>query len=156
MTDRSTPEFRRGRPVSRRQFSLTTSVAVLGSGAVGLALLDRPRSEHTTVSQTVMLGDPANPTRAFFVRPEKGMHPGVVSWRKGESMTEDERAKARDLSAKGYAVLVIDHGSGEAASASYDAVLATWWLRQQKQVNVLKGIGTPEWALARLEPRVRV
>lgn len=156
MTYRSGPDLRRGRPVSRRQFSLTTSVAVLGSGAVGLALLDKPRSEHTTVSQTVMMGDPSNPVPAFFVRPDKGKHPGVVTWRKGEVMTEEERAEARDLSAKGYAVLVIDHFSGDAKSAPYDAVLAMWWLKQQQQVNMKAGVGTPEWAIQRLEPRVRV
>lgn len=156
MTYRSGPDLRRGRPVSRRQFSLTTSIAVLGSGAVGLALLDKPRASHAVVGQRVLIGDPANPTPAYFVRPEKGKHPAVVSWRKGETMTEDERAEARDLSEKGYAVLVIDHGSGDARSAPYDAVLATWWLKQQQQVNMREGVGTPEWAKARLERQIRV
>jgi hypothetical protein len=156
MTYRSSPDPRRGRLVSRRQFSLTTGVAVLGSGAVGLALLDKPRAAHTTIGSTVLMGDPANPTPAYFVRPEKGRHPGVVFWRKGETMTEDERAEARDLSEKGYAVLVIDHSAGNGRTVPYDAVLATWWLKQQQQVNARAGIGTPEWAKARLEPRVRV
>jgi 4-hydroxy-3-methylbut-2-enyl diphosphate reductase IspH len=31
-----------------------------------------------------------------------------------------------------------------------------WWLKQQQQVNMKAGVGTPEWAIQRLEPRVRV
>lgn len=156
MSYRATPGYRSGKPVSRRQFGTTTSVAVLGTGIVGLALLDKPRSSHTIVGETVSMGDPANPVTGFFVRPERGNYPGVMTWRSGEVMTEAERGEARDLSAKGYAVLVIDRHAGDARSATSDAHLANWWLRQQAQVNKAVGVGTPEWALARLEPAKRV
>jgi len=156
MGTNSTQDYSRGQPVSRRQFGMTTSVAVLGTGLVGLALMDQPGKALTTVGQSVLLGDPANPISAFFVRPTTGTHPGVVSWRKGDVMTEAERAEARDLSAKGYAVLVLDRHTGDALSAANDTHQAMWWLRHQQQVSKKAGIGTPEWALLRLEPVRRV
>ncbi len=156
MVYRSTSSNRSGKPVSRRQFGMTTGVAVLGTGLVGMALLDRPRTTLTTVSEAVSMGNPSNPTPAFFVRPVSGKHPGVVFWRADEVMTEAERDKARQLSEKGYAVLVIDRHSGDARSAPSDTYFATAWLEQHQQVNRKIGIGTPEWALRRLEPVIRV
>lgn len=135
---------------------MTAGVAVLGTGLVGMALLDRPRTVLTTVSETVLMGNPANPIPAFYVRPVSGKHPGVVIWRTAEAMTDAERDKARDLSEKGYAVLVIDHHRGDAPSIPSDAYFATSWLGQQQQVNTKAGIGTPEWALRRLGPVIRV
>lgn len=151
-----TSDYRRGRPVSRRQFGATTSVAVLGTGLVGLALMDQPGKALTTVGETVLMGDPANPIPAFFVRPTSGTHPGVLTWRSGDVMTEAERDEARELSAKGYAVLVLDRHSGDARSVPNDVHQATWWLKHQQQVNRQAGIGTPEWALLRLEPVRRI
>lgn len=152
----SSQDYRRGKPVSRRQFGATTSVAVLGTGLVGLALMDKPGKALTTVGQTVLMGDPASPIPAFYVRPTSGTHPGVLSWRSGDVMTEAERDEARELSAKGYAVLVLDRHSGDAPSVPNDVHQATWWLKHQQQVNRKAGIGTPEWALRRLEPITRV
>ena len=156
MSNRENPGYRSGRPVSRRQFGATTSMAVLGTGIVGLALLDKPRGTHTIVGETVAMGDPTNPITGFYVRPESGKHPGVMTWHSGEVMTESERDEARDLSAKGYAVLVIDRHAGDARSVTGDAHLGNWWLRQQAQVNTAVGVGTPEWAISRLEPAKRV
>lgn len=151
-----TSDYRRGKPVSRRQFGTTTTVAVLGTGLVGLALMDQTGKALTTVGETVLMGDPASPVAAFYVRPTSGAHPGVVSWRKGDVMTEAERDEARELSAKGYAVLVLDRQSGDARWVANDVHQATWWLKHQQSVNMKVGIGTPEWALRRLEPATRV
>jgi hypothetical protein len=151
----STSDSRLRRPVSRRQFGSTTTLAVLGTGVVGLALLDKPRSTYTTSGVNVSMGDPANPISAFFVRPVTGKHPAVVTWRSGQVMTEAERIEARELSEKGYAVLLIDHYAGDARSAVNDVHQATWWLKHQPEVNAKTGIGTLDWALLRLEPVTR-
>jgi hypothetical protein len=155
MVTRSTPDYRSARPVSRRQFGMTTGAAVVGAGLVGMALMDQPKA-LTTVGNPVQLGDPASPITAFFVRPTGGAYPGVLTWRSGDVMTEDERDEARELSEKGYAVLVLDRKGGSAQAAANDVHQATWWLKQQQQVDKLAGIGTPEWALLRLEPVKRV
>lgn len=152
----SSQDYRRGQPVSRRQFGVTTGATVLGAGVVGLALMDPPDQTLTTVGQNVMMGDPANPISAFFSRPTTGAHPGVISWSKGDVISEAERAEARDLSAKGYVVLVLDRHTGGELAAANDTHQAMWWLKHQKQVNGKAGIGTPEWALRRLEPVRRV
>ena len=151
----SSQNYRRGQPVSRRQFGVTTGATVLGAGVVGLALMDQPKA-LATVGQSVMMGDPANPISAFYVRPTTGAHPGVISWRKGDVMTEAELAEARDLSAKGYAVLVLDRHTGDALSAANDTHQAMWWMRHQQQVSKKAAIGTLEWARQRLEPATRV
>ncbi len=155
MANRSTSRRRTGTTVSRRQFGATAGIAVIGTGILGMALLDKPRGTLATVGQPVSMGDPANPTMGYFVRPQSGKHPGVVSWRSGDTMTEADRDEARELAAKGYAVLVIDRSSGDARSVPNDARVATWWLKHQ-QVNMKAGIGTPKWALNRLEPVRRV
>lgn len=156
MANRSTSRRRTGKPVSRRQFGATAGIAVLGTGIFGMAMLDKPRGSHATVGQPVAMGDPANPTMGYFVRPQSGKHPGVVTWRSGDTMTEADRDEARELSAKGYAVVVIDRSSGDAASAFGDTRNATWFLKNQQQVNTDIGIGTPKWAEWRLEPGRRV
>lgn len=153
---RSKPAKRSGAPVSRRQFGAASGLAVVGTGLVGMALLNEPGKTLATFGEMVSMGNSANPTKAFFVRPESGKHPGVVSWRESETMTESEQDKARELAAKGYAVLVVDRHSGDAPAVQSDAFLATWWLKQQQQVNLKEGIGTPDWALRRLEPVRRV
>jgi hypothetical protein len=156
MANRSTSRRRAGQTVSRRQFGATAGIAVIGTGLVGMGLLDKPRGTFATIGQPVAMGDPANPTMGYFVRPQSGKHPGVVTWRSGEAMTEADRDAARELSAKGYAVVVIDRGSGDAASAFGDTRNATWFLKNQQQVNMDIGIGTPKWAEYRLEPVRRV
>lgn len=156
MGTKSTQDFSRGQPVSRRQFGMTTGVTVLGTGLVGLALMDQPAKSLPTVDRAVLMGDPANPISALYVRPTSGTHPGVISWRKGDVMTAAEIAEARDLSAKGYVVLVLDRHTGDELSAANDTHQAMWWLRHQQQVDRKAGIGTPEWARLRLEPAKRV
>lgn len=157
MNYNSRAESRLRKPVSRRQFgAATTTVAMLGTGVVGLALLDKPGSTYATAGVDVQMGDPANPISAFFVRPLSGKHPGVVFWRSGQVMTDAERSEARELSEKGYAVLLIDHFAGDARVAANDVLQATWWLKHQPEVNAKKGIGTLDWALRRLEPATRV
>jgi len=79
MGTKSVQDFSKGQPVSRRQFGMTTNVAVLGTGLVGLALMEQPGKELTTTGQTVLVGDPASPISAFYVRPTTGTHPGVVT-----------------------------------------------------------------------------
>jgi len=152
----STQDYRRAAPVSRRQFGMTTGVAVFGAGLTGLALMDPPDQSLPTAERSVLMGDPANPISAFYIRPVNGTHPGVITWRKGDVMTEAERAEARDLSAKGYAVLVLDRHTGDALSAANDTHQAMWWLRHQPQVSKAAAIGTPEWALRRLTKLERV
>jgi hypothetical protein len=156
MANRSTSRRRTGNSVSRRQFGATAGIAVLGTGMLGMALLDKPRGTHATIGQPVAMGDPANPTMGYFVRPQSGKHPGVVTWRSGDAMTESDRDAARELSAKGYAVMVIDRSSGDAGAVFGDARNTLWFLKNEQQVNMDIGIGTPEWAERRLEPRGRV
>jgi hypothetical protein len=155
MAHRSKSRRRSGTPVSRRQFGATAGIAVLGTGIFGMAMLDKPRSTFATVGQPVSMGDPANPTMGYFVRPQSGKHPGVVTWRSGDTMTDTDRDEARELAAKGYAVLVVDRSSGDARWIPNDTNVALWWLKHQP-VNLKVGIGTPKWALNRLKLARRV
>ena len=160
--------------LNRRQFAIAGLGALAGcaSGSVGsddagassggVGALAEERVQVATADGTM---------DAFFVRPAKGKHPGILTWPDIAGLREAFEVMARRLAGQGYAVLVVNPyyravaapqfrdfaafaaagGFGKvgpwramltADAIGRDATAAIPWLDRRAEVDTARGIGT--------------
>lgn len=92
--------------LSRRQFGLigAGAAAVIGAPGGVLAATASALSESTVAVTT-----PDGTCDAFFVRPAKGKHPGVILWPDIGGLRDAFKEMARRLAGHGFAVLAVNH-----------------------------------------------
>lgn len=171
MCDELTPAELRAAAVSRRDFTLAGTVAVLtacsGTGANGAGA----KSAAAGVTETaVSVATPDGMADAVFFHPARGKHPGVVMWPDIAGIRDANKAMARRLAAAGYAVLLVNQyyrsarapvlasfaewrtPEGQArlkpmiaaitpAGTTRDAAAFVAWLDRQAAVDTGRGIG---------------
>ena len=158
--------------LSRRQFGLAgvaAGAAVVVAGSLATPLEAATKSSLTEATVTVTTPDGA--ADAFFVRPAKGKHPGVILWPDIGGLREAFYVLARRIAEQGYAVLAVNQyyrggtapvlpsfaawrtPEGQAklkpmiaqinpAATTRDAAAFVVWLDKQASVNSKRGIGT--------------
>ncbi|MDJ0642406.1 MAG: hypothetical protein QNJ15_06295 [Erythrobacter sp.] len=154
MNEKAIQESGSDRALSRRQFGAVTGVAAVAAATPGVAHAAGSAGIADLVEKSVSVSRANGVVAGFFIQPAKGRHPAVISWRKGEALGQGSRNMARRLAKQGYAVLVLDRDSGNADAIEGDADAALKWLEAHPQVDE-KRIGTPEWAVHRLESGTR-
>jgi len=172
MCDELTPAELRAAAVSRRDFTLAGTAAVLaacsGTGASGAG--------SEVGERAVMVRTPDGTADAVFYHPAKGRHPGVVMWPDIAGVRDANKAMARRLAAAGYAVLLVNQyyrsakapvlanfaewrtPEGQArlkpmiaaitpAGTVRDAAAFVAWLDRQDAVDRKRGIGTAGYCM---------
>ena len=91
--------------LSRRQFTALGAAAAIAacSGGDGEA-----KPSIALTEGTVQVTTPDGSADAFFVRPEQGVHPGVVLWPDIAGLRDAFKVLARRLASSGYAVLAVN------------------------------------------------
>lgn len=90
--------------LNRRQFAALGASAALAGCAGSIAAEPGSSVREKMVSITTADGV----CDAFFVHPGKGAHPGIVMWPDIAGLREVKKIMARNLAARGYAVLVVN------------------------------------------------
>ncbi len=150
---------------SRREFAAIGAAGVLaacaGEGQAGVRLSE----------SAVTVPAAAGSADAFWVRPARGKHPGIVMWPDIAGLRDAYKEIARRLAASGYAVLLVNHYYRSAPAPVLDS-MAQWrtpegqarlrpmiaaltpagiaadaqafvaWLDRQKAVDTGRGIGS--------------
>ena len=154
--------------LSRRQFGLIGLGAAVVAGTAGPVLAGpalRPLDESMVAVPT-----PDGVADAFFVRPTKGKHPGIILWPDIAGLRDSFKEMARRLAARGFAVLAVNQyyrsskapvlenfaqwrtPEGQAklkpmiaavnpATAARDSIAFVKWLDAQKWVDIRRKIG---------------
>ncbi|MBC2666954.1 dienelactone hydrolase family protein [Novosphingobium flavum] len=160
------------RGLSRRDFGLVGTAAAVMATYGSEALAAGP----ALTEGTVMIPTQDGTCDAFFVRPAKGKHPGVILWPDIAGLREAKKVMARRLAAQGYAVLAVNHyyrggkapflktisewmtPEGKARLAPLiagvspetnmrDAKAFVAWLDKQKSVDSKRGIGAQGYCM---------
>jgi carboxymethylenebutenolidase len=104
-TDTAFEEALSARGLSRREFAaLGASAALAGcAGATGPAA-----TGGDLLEETVRITTEDGVADAFFVRPARDKHPGIIMWPDIAGLRESKRIMARRLAGEGFAVLVVN------------------------------------------------
>jgi carboxymethylenebutenolidase len=167
MCDELTPAELAATAVSRREFALAGTVAVLAACSGTHASGAGPSVRESAVS----IPTPDGMADAVFFHPAKGSHPGIVMWPDIAGIRDANKAMARRLAGAGYAVLLVNQYY-RSAKAPVLASFAEWrtpqgqerlkpmiaaissegtrrdgaafvaWLDRQAAVDKRRGIGT--------------
>src|SRR5687767_11873258 len=89
--------------VNRRQFALGAAAVLGGCAAVPVS---RPAK---TSAQRVAIRTRDGTMDAFFVRPTRGRHPGIITWPDIAGLREAYQVMATRLAEQGYAVLALNY-----------------------------------------------
>lgn len=90
--------------MSRREFAaIGAAVAITACSGRDVSAATRGLTESAVSVKT-----PDGECDAFFVHPEKGVHPGVIYWPDIAGPRDATRVMARQLAEQGYAVLVVN------------------------------------------------
>ncbi|MBW4331675.1 dienelactone hydrolase family protein [Stakelama sp. CBK3Z-3] len=151
---------------NRRQFAALGAAGAIAACTRGASAASNGLIEHDV---TIATGD--GTMDAFFVAPESGSHPAIVTWPDIAGLREAFRVMARRLAGQGYAVLVANpyyrdakapqfadfstfrsQGGSEtvapwrekltAASIGGDAQALIGWLDQRPEVDSESSVGT--------------
>lgn len=155
------------RGLNRREFAALGAAGVLATYASAPAGAAAAKLSEAMVE----VPTPDGSADAFFVRPAKGKHPGVILWPDIAGLRDAYKEMGRRLAASGFAVLVVNHYY-RAGKAPLLSTMAEWrspagqeklkpaiatlsadntvkdvtafvaWLDKQPGVNRKRGIGT--------------
>ncbi len=103
-TEEAEDEALSRRGLSRRRFAAMGAVAAL----VACSGAGQGASRRLTEG-TVQVPTPDGTADAYFVRPARGRHPGVILWPDIAGLRDAFKAMARRLAGEGYAVLAVNH-----------------------------------------------
>lgn len=92
--------------LSRRQFGLIGAGAVMAAGSATSVLATTSDALREAM---VSVTTPDGVADAFFVRPAKGKHPGVILWPDIGGLRDAFKEMARRLAGHGFAVLAVNH-----------------------------------------------
>ena len=92
--------------ISRRQFGLMGAAAAVVAGSSGAVLA---KTGSALSESMVSVTTPDGMADAFFVRPSKGKHPGVILWPDIGGLRDAFKEMARRLAGHGFAVLAVNH-----------------------------------------------
>jgi carboxymethylenebutenolidase len=154
---------------NRRQFALGGLGALAACATVPMSGTSSTPPE--LVEERVRFATPDGTMDAFFVRPAKGRHPGILTWPDIAGLREAFEVMARRLAGQGYAVLVVNPYYRGAPAPQFrdfadfqaqggfqkvgpwrsaltadrvqrDAVAAIAWLDARREVDTGRGVGT--------------
>lgn len=108
--------------LSRREFAAIGAAGVLTACATGEG---GAKGSAGLVESEETIATPDGKADAFFVRPAKGRHPGVIMWPDIAGLRDAYKEMARRLASAGYAVLVVNHYY-RSARAPILATMAEW------------------------------
>jgi len=91
-----------GKGLSRRQFAAVGAAAALAGCAGRKGGIRNLSEDMVRITTSDGVAD------AFFVRPSRGKHPGVIFWPDIGGLREVKKVMARRLAGEGYAVLVVN------------------------------------------------
>lgn len=155
------------RGLNRREFTALGAAGALAAYAAAPA----GAAAGKLAESMVEVPTPDGKADAFFVRPARGKHPGVILWPDIAGLRDAYKEMGRRLAASGFAVLVVNHyyRAGKAPLLSTlsewrspagqeklkpaiatlsadntvkDAAAFVAWLDKQPSVNRKRGIGT--------------
>jgi carboxymethylenebutenolidase len=151
--------------INRRLFALG-AIGTLAACASGAGI-----GESQLVEERVRIPTPDGTIDAFYVRPQRGRHPAILTWPDIAGLREAFEVMARRLAAQGHAVLVVNpyyrgapapqfrdfadftaqggfqkvgpwRAALTAEAVGRDAKAAIAWLDTQPQVDTGRGVGT--------------
>lgn len=143
LTEGSNKRWLAAKKLGRREFnalSLGAAAAALIPGCkdddASLDARDAAASGEalTTTSSTVTIETPDGTADAYFVHPESGRHPAVITWPDILGLREAFEMMATRLAAQGYAVLVVNQYYRTAPAP----VLSSWeeWMSDEGKAKL--------------------
>lgn len=137
------------RGLSRRQFAVATATFLAACRAS-----DGKASEGAAGSlaeDMVRIATPDGAADAFFVRPAKGDHPGVLMWPDIAGLREASKEMGRRLAAQGFAVLVVNQYYRSAPAPVLEALGDYFTPKGQAKIKPMREALTPERTAADAE-----
>jgi carboxymethylenebutenolidase len=92
----------------------------------------------------VQIATPDGTADAFFVRPAKGTHPGVLMWPDIAGLREASKEMGRRLAAQGFAVLVVNQYYRSAAAPVLETLAEYFKPEGQAKIKPMREAITPE------------
>lgn len=134
------------RGLSRRQFAIATAAMLAACRAD-----DGKASEGAAgalAEEMVQVKTADGVADAFFVRPAKGAHPGVVVWPDIAGLRTASKEMGRRLAAQGFAVLVVNQYYRSAKAPVLDTLAEYFEPEGQAKVKPMREAITPERMVA--------